>query len=480
MFTGIVLHFILKELGRVKGLRVKNITRLGNNISINFGKKSLTAYLLPNHTHLAIEDLKGEGFYRSFFRGEKVEDMVQNELDRLLIIKMSEDLEIVFELFGRRSDCILLKNREIIHSLKGIKKGRYEVPPPPKGLNILEADKDELKRAILNKENISGLTLTFVNQLRKKNREVIENFVEREFNPTILDDILSPFALGRGKNFSSMNEAVIQYFASCEKIERVEVRRKEILRDIEREIKKFESVIRELSTIDVPDDYRIKGEVLLANINDVKRGMKEVKLQYLNKEFSIILNPQLSPQENAQRYFQLYKKAKRKEELAKREKGKLKRGLEQLKKKRDRISISEDIEKLGAQLNKEKTKKEKEKPSHNFREFTTSNGYKVLVGKNALSNHKLTFSYARPYDIFLHVKNVPGCHTILRVQNKNKIPPMEDIEEAAAIAASFSKMKKASLIPVSYTKKKFVKSGKRLPPGKVILEREKVIYVRFS
>ena len=57
---------------------------------------------------------------------------------------------------------------------------------------------------------------------------------------------------------------------------------------------------------------------------------------------------------------------------------------------------------------------------------------------------------------------------------------MEDIEEAAAIAASFSKMKKASLIPVSYTKKKFVKSGKRLPPGKVILEREKVIYVRFS
>ena len=70
MFTGIILHFILKELGRVKGLRVKNITRLGNNISINFGKKSLTAYLLPNHTHLAIEDLKGEGFYRSLFRGE--------------------------------------------------------------------------------------------------------------------------------------------------------------------------------------------------------------------------------------------------------------------------------------------------------------------------------------------------------------------------------------------------------------------------
>ncbi len=480
MFTGIVLYYILKELGEVKGLIIKSIIRSGNNISIDFKRKSFSAYLHPKYTHIALEKIKGEGFYQSLFRGKVVEDVSQNGLDRLLIIKMSEELQIVFELFGRRSECLLLKGNDIIWSVKGRKKDKYKVPKPPKGLNILEADNNELLSAILNGENISGLTKSFVNRIRDEKKELLEHFVERKFEPTVLDDILSPFSLGYGRKFSTMNDAVIQYFSSLEEKDLLEEKRKEILKEIGREIKRFESVIKDFSSVKDPNDYRLKGEALLTHIREIKKGMKEIKLNYLDKELSIPLDVKLSPEGNAENYFRLYKKAKKKLELAKKGKNKIQKDLEQLRKKRDRILQSEDVEKLLREFDKVKVKKTREKPSHGFREFITGNGYKVLVGKNRESNHRLTFSYARPYDIFLHVKDAPGSHIILRVKDKNKPPPFENIEEAAIIAVRFSKMKKAGLVPVSYTEKKYVKSTKRLTQGKVIMEREKVIYVRLS
>jgi len=304
--------------------------------------------------------------------------------------------------------------------------------------------------------------------------------VERKFEPTVLDDILSPFSLGYGRKFSTMNDAVIQYFSSLEEKDLLEEKRKEILKEIGREIKRFESVIEDFSSVKDPNDYRLKGEALLTHIREIKKGMKEIKLNYLDKELSIPLDVKLSPEGNAENYFRLYKKAKKKLELAKKGKNKIQKDLEQLRKKRDRILQSEDVEKLLREFDKVKVKKTREKPSHGFREFITGNGYKVLVGKNRESNHRLTFSYARPYDIFLHVKDAPGSHIILRVKDKNKPPPFENIEEAAIIAVRFSKMKKAGLVPVSYTEKKYVKSTKRLTQGKVIMEREKVIYVRLS
>jgi len=480
LFTGIVLRFLLKELGEIKGLRLRGILRAGNNISLDFKRKSVTAYFDPKYTHLTLKAIRGEGFYQSLFRGERVEEIFQNGLDRLLIFKMGGDLSIVFELFGRRSDCLLLRGKEVIYSIKRVKKGRYEIPIPPKGLDILTTDRNKLLNAILKGENISGLTATFVNRIRTEKRELIEHFVEREYSPTILDDILSPFSLGCGRKFSTMNDAVIQYFSSLEGRDLLEKKRKEILKEIGRGVKRLECAIEDFSSVKDPDDYRLKGEALLTHISEMKKGMKEIKLSYLDKELSVPLEVKLSPEENAQSYFRLYKKTKKKAELAKKGKNKIQKKLEKLRKKRDRILQSEDVEKLLREFDKVKVKKTREKPSHGFREFITDNGYKVLVGKNRESNHKLTFSYARPYDIFLHVKNAPGPHTILMVKDKNKPPPMEDIEEAAIIAVRFSKMSKASLVPVSYTERKYVKSGKRLPSGKVILEREKVIYVRFS
>jgi len=481
MFTGVILHYLLKELEFVKARRIKKVLKAGNNISIDFGSKVVTAYLAPKYSRLTLSRIKGEGFYLSLFKGEKVVDVIQNGLDRLLIIKISGDLEIVFELFGRRSDCLLLKGKNIIHSFRGINKGMYEIPEPPKGLDILKCDRDELLSSILNGEKIVGLTSGFVNRIREKEREVIEHFVEREYRPTILDDILSPFALGGGRTFSSMNEAVTCYFTHREEKDREEKNKKDILRSIDRGIQKLKGAIEKLSSLEDPDDYRVKGEALLTNINKIGEGMEEVELSYPSvAKLTIALDANLSPQENAQRYFKLYKKAKRKRDVAMRMRKKMQKKIDELQGRKEGIESGENIEGFRREPGKAERSEKKPRFPYNFREFTTRNGYKVLVGKNAESNHKLTFSYARPYDIFLHVKNASGSHTILQLKDKNKLPPMEDIEEAAVIAVRFSKMKNASLVPVSYTQKKYVRSSKKLPMGKVILEREKVIYVRIS
>ncbi|MCK4421859.1 DUF814 domain-containing protein [candidate division WOR-3 bacterium] len=481
MFTGVILYFLLKEFGSVEEMRIRKVIRNKNDISIDFGRKSLTAHLNPSHTYLSLEKIKGESFYSSFYRGEKVLELKQNGLDRLLEVHLSGGLWIIFELFGRHSDCLLLKDEDIIHSIKGIERGRYEKPNPSKGVNLLNAEKDRLVEAIHNGEFIIGLTTGFVNKLRKKEKGTIERFAEREYKPTIFNDLLSPFALPEGRSYSSMNRAVMDYFSYKKRKTDEENSKKEILRWMDREIKRLESTIERLSRKESPDDYRLKGEALLVHLNEIEKGIEEVSLPYPgDKELKISLVSNLSPQENAERYFRLYKKAKRRKEIAGRKIKNMQKKLQELERKKERIGTEEDIVELGSELKEGKRKERITKPPHIFREFTTVNGYQVLVGKGPRSNHELTFHYARPYDIFFHVKNASGSHTILRLKDKNKIPPMEDIEEAATFAARFSKLKGASIIPVSYTERKYVKSGKGLPPGRVLLEREKVIYVSFA
>jgi predicted ribosome quality control (RQC) complex YloA/Tae2 family protein len=196
----------------------------------------------------------------------------------------------------------------------------------------------------------------------------------------------------------------------------------------------------------------------------------------MNKKFEIEIDSSLSVMKNAQHYFELFKKEKRKAESEEKRKRKVEKELNILKKKKEKLKTADDLNEF-KEFYKKKEEIEEEVIPSQFRVFTTSYGSKVLVGKNAEANQELTFSFARPYDIFLHVKNAPGSHTILRVKDKNKFPPIEDIYEAAYYAAKFSKLKHSTSVPVSYALKRYVRGAKGLPKGTVIMEREKVVYV---
>jgi predicted ribosome quality control (RQC) complex YloA/Tae2 family protein len=103
-------------------------------------------------------------------------------------------------------------------------------------------------------------------------------------------------------------------------------------------------------------------------------------------------------------------------------------------------------------------------------------GYEVLAGKNNRTNDQLTFQSAHKNDLWLHVKDAPGSHVIIRHKSGQNFPA-QVVEYGASIAALYSKRKHEKICPVSYTLRKYVRKGKGLKPGEVIVEREQVVLV---
>lgn len=477
MFTGIVLHYLLKELNLKGQIKVNDLVRAHDLVSVAFKRNFITANLSSKSPYICLKKIKGQGHYSSLFKGKKILKIEQLGLDRILVVNLEGHFKIVFEIFGRRSDCLLLRGDKILNSLKGVKKEEYKFPSVPKGLDLLSSSKDELVNAIINKEKITGLTVGYIKSLKLKGIDFVNSFSMREFGPTVYDDILSPYALPEGQKFPTMNEAVIYYFEEKSKEKEYKKLREIIETQLEKQILKNEEILRQLSEPKDISLYKQMGDAILTYREVIDFSKDKVVLDYLGSKLEIKINPSLTVMENAKRYFELFKKEKRKARSDELRKNKIEKELKILKKKREKLSMSEDLSEFKEFFRKKKEETEEEAFPSKFRVFTTSYGSKVLVGKSAEANHELTFSFARPYDIFLHVKNAPGSHTILRVKDKNKFPQPEDIYEAAFYAARFSKLKHSKSVPVSYAQKRYVRGSKGLAKGTVIMEREKVVYV---
>jgi len=111
-----------------------------------------------------------------------------------------------------------------------------------------------------------------------------------------------------------------------------------------------------------------------------------------------------------------------------------------------------------------------------FRIFTVDGGFEVWAGKSSRNNDELTMKYAKPNDLWFHARGASGSHVILKTNTGNGEPGKKAREQAAGIAAYYSKMKNAKMVPVAMTEKKYVRKPKGAPPGTVTLEREKVIF----
>ena len=112
------------------------------------------------------------------------------------------------------------------------------------------------------------------------------------------------------------------------------------------------------------------------------------------------------------------------------------------------------------------------------RTFSTSDGWEVWVGRTNMQNDQITHRLSNPHDYWFHVVGVPGSHVILRRPSRNAIPKHRTLEEAASIAAYFSKARKLTRVPVIYTERKFVSKPRRGKPGLAIATREKELLVR--
>jgi predicted ribosome quality control (RQC) complex YloA/Tae2 family protein len=112
-----------------------------------------------------------------------------------------------------------------------------------------------------------------------------------------------------------------------------------------------------------------------------------------------------------------------------------------------------------------------------YRRYRSSGGLEIWVGRGAASNDALTFRHAAPHDVWLHARDAAGAHVVLRWPH-DELPPARDLEEAAMLAAWHSKMRSSALVPVDWTRRKYVRKVRKGAPGLVTVQRAQTIFAR--
>lgn len=297
-----------------------------------------------------------------------------------------------------------------------------------------------------------------------------------------------------GRRYASMSQAMDCFFRA-ERIRAIpgkEALVKLLKTEKNRAERKLQLQQGEWQAAQQAEQFKILGDLLTANIDCLHKGQKEITvLNYYDpgqKEITITLDPRLSPIENTQYYYHRYTKAKRSIEILARqitetcmEIGYLDTILVQL----DNVLTRADLQEIRMELGEQgylptfppSGKKNKRPPAAPIKplHYTSPEGWDIFVGKNNKQNDYLTFKLSRGQDIWLHTKDIPGSHVILRVQG-TEIPP-GTLELAAKLAAYFSKARTSSQVPVDYTLRKHVRKPSGAKPGFVIYEQQHTLYV---
>lgn len=295
------------------------------------------------------------------------------------------------------------------------------------------------------------------------------------------------------ESYSSVNEALRALIASSYRRVGFERMKNNLSKKMNAELgrarRSSEKMTYDLTNSNRAEEYALFGQLLMANLQTVQAGVKEIELADLDVPHNvhrIPLDRALTPVRNAEKYFEKSKKAKAaRHEAQKRHQSVQARTsvIEKLLLHLDECRSKEEVKEFLA-VHKEDLKRmnlieaETEKERVPFRVFTVAGGYEVWVGKSSANNDLLTMKYARPQDLWFHVRGAGGSHTVLKVPGSKESVPREAIRQAAAIAVYYSKMRKAGSTPVAYCERKYVRKPKRAAEGSVTLERENVIFVQ--
>ena len=245
-------------------------------------------------------------------------------------------------------------------------------------------------------------------------------------------------------------------------------------------------VQKELARPERSEHYEHIGHVMMAQLHLIEEGAEVTQLPDLLGDGSMLtiqLNAELSPVENAQRMYEKAKASRAAREVAEERLDGLIRQVYSLTKVLDEVKGLSDVSEVKAfkaqhsDLLATLQQTSAEQDAIPYRRFELSGGYEVWVGRNARQNDELTLRDARPFDVWLHARGVAGSHTVLRVKGRTDSPPKPILEQAAAIAAWFSKARTSSMAPVIVTQRKYVRKPKKSVAGSVRVEREEVLLV---
>lgn len=279
---------------------------------------------------------------------------------------------------------------------------------------------------------------------------------------------------------SSISAVLEQYYAQRNIVTRIRQKsadlRKIVQTALERNVKKYDLQRKQMQDTEKKDKYKVYGELLNTYGYSAQPGDKSLKAlnYYTNEMIEIPLDETLSPQENAQKYFDKYGKLKRTYEALSELTIQVKQEIEHLEsilaaldialQEDDLVQIKEELIESGYIRRKGGNKKVKitSRPFH----YVSSDGFHLYVGKNNYQNDELTFKFATGGDWWFHAKQIPGSHVILKTDGKEV--PDRAFEEAARLAAYYSKGREQDKVEIDYIQKKHVKKPAGAKPGFVV------------
>ncbi|SDH91869.1 Rqc2 family fibronectin-binding protein [Alteribacillus bidgolensis] len=440
---------------------------------------------------------------------------------------------LIIEIMGKHSNIMLVEeeSNQILDSMKHlppsvnrhrtILPGReYIGPPKQHKADPLAADENEVLRKLDSnqgkidhqlvqaftglspqtaKEIVHRAGLGSTEKIAASFTDVMKNVKEHHYYPQIKStdgkEYYSVIELthlkGSTKVFDSVSELLDRFHSGKAERDRVKQQAHDLERLLRNEwqknkkkIKKLEKTVQQAEKAHDAQKY---GELLTANLHLIKGGEKEIEvIDYYDENggtLIIPLNPEKTPSENAQSFFRKYNKAKTSLEMGKKQIKQTKEEmvyLEQLIQQLESAApsdideIREELSEQGYVKKRAKKGKKKHKPAKPVLEkYVSNDGTEILVGKNNKQNEYLTSRVAHKEDTWLHTKEIPGSHVVIRSNSLSE----QTLLEAANIAAYYSKAKDSASVPVDYTKIKHVRKPNGAKPGFVTYEQQSTVFV---
>lgn len=512
---------------------------------------ALSAHSVHARAHLTQKPPPGQkqsylaDFLTTHLRGGTITEIEQLGWDRILKITVQpvsdEPIQpspkaIIAEMMGKHSNIILIDvtDDRILESLKRIDETMsrhreilpgetYTLPPQQGKVDPLTLDKaaftelmDEQAEVSWKQlfNNIDGFSPALAKEVVARAAEtelwdayqqVITYFDPKHASPQLFTDGNAPIAVSAlplqqfpnatFQAFDTMSDAFCAYYDAITLKEHIASEHRTLTQALTKQKgilrRKAKALQTDLERAEKSEDYRIQGELILANLHTITRGQTQVELQnYYSPELEkmlILLNPEQTPSDNAQAYFKKYTKAKRGRSRIQQLISDLDADQETLQLYASKLESADTLEALqrlraefveSGYLKAQQRGKQKQVVGEGpFRRYTSTNGFQMYVGKNSQSNDLLLRQIAKPHDMWLHTKQIHGSHVIIRNPENRPDIPMPTLLQAARLAAYYSKAHHASNVPVDYTWARYVVKRKGNVAGYVHYTREKTLYV---
>ncbi|SFL29099.1 Rqc2 family fibronectin-binding protein [Halanaerobium salsuginis] len=490
---------------------------------------------------------------RKYLKNSYITKIIQPEFERIIEInieKRGKEYKLIAELMGKYSNVILLDDKEIVlDAMKRITNKQsserelypgvnYHYPPGQQKINpLVPQNKFDFLTAIpadFNQASFRAVMFNFRGIGPYSAREIVhragiesglnyqdlsradkESLAKSFLNLTTLIkqqeyqaiigltdhklDYISAFPLNyrkvtESKRFTDFDEMMDYYYKNFLKNKKLNHSIREVNKVVnnylQKTIKKQEKLKQQLADSKNAEKYKKYGELITANIYQIKKGSNEVEVtDYYSSDQSklkIKLRPDLTASENAQKYFKKYNKLKKSVKHLKREIAKLRHeekylnqvslNIEQAETLNDLDEIKDELKDEGYIKKQQKKNRKKQTARLKPRKFISSDGYQILVGRNNRQNDQLTKKIANQGDLWLHTKTIAGSHVIIKRDTAKDVPE-QTINEAAVLAAYYSKARQSKNVPIDYTQVENVNKPKGAKPGLVYYDNYQTIYI---